>query len=149
MAFQLSFSIEGDKQFSRRLHIVTDGVSDFTNPLKQVSTELHKTFQLNFSQRGGLFGGWPERTPQFKKGQRTDTWPLLEKTGVMRKSFLTSSTKTKIELTNSAEYFKYHQSNQPRKRIPRRVMMKIDQDRKTFIVKTFQEYLIVLMRSRG
>jgi phage gpG-like protein len=142
----LTFSIEGDKQVSRRLMIVADGVTDFTQPLHSIGGELNKTFQLNFDAEGGLFGGWPERVPQYKNGQRVDTWPILQKTGRMRQGFQQNVGKVTLVIFNPVEYFKYHQSNKPRRRLPRRVMMKIDNERADYIVKAFQAYIVGLMR---
>lgn len=142
----LNFTLEGDKQVSRRLMIVADGVKDFTQPLGNIGGELNKTFQLNFDAEGGLFGGWPERKPRYKNGQRVDTWPLLQKTGRMRQGFRQNVGKVTLVIFNPVEYFKYHQSNKPRRRLPRRVMMKIDNERANFIVKAFQAYIVGLMR---
>jgi len=142
----LQVTIEGEKQVSRRLLILVDGVTNYTEPLYKINGELHKTFQMNFSQRGSLFGGWAPRKPQFRQGVRVDTWPLLQKTGGMRKSFRSTLGSEELVIRNVSPHFKYHQSNKPRRRLPRRVMMKIDKERKDFIVKAFQEYLVSLTR---
>lgn len=142
----LQIVVEGEVQLHRRLIIIANGVTDFQEPLRSIGTELHKSFQENFDQRGALFGGWPERKPVIRKGERIDTWPLLEKTGEMRNSFDEKITSTSIVLFNSASYFPFHQSKESRQVLPRRIMMKIDQERKTFIVKAFQQYLVTLMR---
>lgn len=131
--------IEGEIQLSRKLLLVADGVQDFSEPLTSVAGELKKSFDDNFSARGGLFGGWPARKKNY-------SWPLLEKTGEMRHSFTDDVHKDYVILSNSAPQFPYHQSNKPRSKLPRRVMMKIDQQRKTFITKAFQEYLVRLLR---
>lgn len=139
--FDLSITLEGEQQLHRRLMIVTTGITDFSSPLKKIGSELQKTFQDNFAQDGGLFGGWQERTKDYP-------WPILQKTGRMRQSFVEDVNKQNIAITNTAPYFMYHQSNKPRKRLPRRVMMKIDEQRKTFIIKAFQEYIVGLTRGR-
>ena len=51
--------------------------------------------------------------------------------------------------SNSDPKFKFHQSNKPRARLPRRVMLKIDMDRKTYINKAFQEYLVKLVQAQN
>jgi len=135
----ISFSIEGEKQFHRRLLIVADGIDNYEAPLKNIGSELQKTFQLNFAQSGKLFGGWPKRTKSYP-------WPILQKTGRMRQSFKDNAGKYELILWNTAPYFMYHQSNKPRYRLPRRVMMQIDQQRKTFIQKELQSYIIGLTR---
>lgn len=137
----IEFSIEGEKQFSRRLLIVADGVTDFTTPLEEIGSELQKTFQLNFGQEGGLFGGWAPR-------KDNNPWPILDKSGLMKSSFEQKVDGNSLILFNPVPYFKYHQSNKPRTRLPRRVMMRIDNERKEFIVKAFQKYLVSLIRGK-
>lgn len=116
-------------------------------------------------------GGWPERKPQYggtisklsvvstdynhltgrygrsflrrETGrERTDTWPLLMKSGAMRSSFGSSISSTELIIQNFAPYFPYHQSNKPRTRLPRRVMMAIDAARQTFAIKTIQRHVV-------
>jgi len=135
----ISGEIEGDKELSRRLLIAADGLEDFSEPLESIGGELKKSFDDNFAARGGLFGDWVPR-------KDNNTWPLLEKTGDMRNSFTDEVHSDFVILTNTAPYFPYHQSNKPRQRLPRRVMMKIDQQRKTFITKAFQEYIVKVTR---
>jgi phage gpG-like protein len=138
---QLEVTLEGEKQVSRRLLIVADGIQNFEPPLRSIGSELQKTFQDNFTQQGALFGGWPARKKDYP-------WPILNKTGRMRQGFRQNLGKTELLLYNTVPYFKYHQSNKPRTKLPRRVMMKIDNDRKLFIVKTFQQYIVGLIRGR-
>lgn len=137
----LEITLEGEKQVSRRLLIVADGITNFETPLRNIGGELQKTFQDNFAQEGGLFGGWVDRKKDYP-------WPILNKTGRMRQGFRFNYGKTELTITNPVPYFKYHQSGKPRTRLPRRVMMKIDNDRRNFIVKEFQSYIVGLMRSR-
>lgn len=141
MPLLLQFEIEGEKQFSRRLSLMADGVEDFTEPLEKVEGEVMKSFDRNFAARGGLFGGWPPPAKNYGH-------PLLEKTGEMRGAFVSVVSSDSVEFGNPTSYFKYHQSKEPRSKIPRRVMMKLDQQRRTFIVKAFQAYLIKLTGQR-
>lgn len=135
----LDASIEGEQQLSRRLMLVTDGVEDFGAPLENIADELLHSVDENFSKRGALFGGWPPRKTEAP-------WPLLENTGEMRGGFVSAVKSDYAEIGNFVPYFKYHQSNQPRTRLPRRVMLKIDQQRKVYINKQFQEYLVRLIQ---
>lgn len=146
---ELQFSIEGSEPISRRLGITAEGVKNFRKPFTEIGDSLLKTFDMNFSSRGALYGGWAPRKPQFKGGVRVDTWPLMEKTGRMRRSFTKTVRSDSLELANGARYFKYHQSNGPRDRLPRRVMMKLRRQDADMIVKTFQSYLIEEARKAG
>ena len=142
MPLYLDATIEGEQQLSRRLGIVADGVKDFSPALENISGELMHSVDENFSQRGGLFGGWPAR-------KDNNPWPLMEKTGELRGGFMSAVKSDYLEIGNFVPYFKYHQSNQPRVRLPRRVMLKIDQQRKVYITKAFQEYLVRLIQAQN
>lgn len=149
MSLELTAELEGEKELSRTLGIATTKLKDFTPPLRKIEGEIEKSYQLNFSSRGGLFGGWAPRKPQYKNGRRVDTWPLMEKTGRLRSGYTSGLIgKTGLEISNDTSYFKYHQSNRPRTHLPRRVLLKLDQARKTFIVKSFQSYIISSLRGQ-
>lgn len=136
MGVTLSFEIEGEKQISVELGIMADHVRDWEPPLKEAESLLLKSFDLNFDSRGKLFqGGWPKR-------KLNKPWPLLEKTGEMRKSFEGAISGDSLEIGNTSKYFKFHQSKQPHRVIPRRIMMKIDDPRRIAIIKAFQAYIL-------
>lgn len=143
MAVQLQFEIEGEKQVSAVLGITADHVKNFRKPMERIAGELQKSFQMNFSSRGALFmpGGWPPRARYYP-------WPILEKTGLMRRSFREEVHDDYVVMFNSTPYFRYHQSNRPRKRLPRRVMMKIDEQRRNFIFKELQAHILSGMQGR-
>lgn len=136
MGVNLTFQIEGQKELSAELGLIADHIKDWEPPLKKAGDILLKSFGLNFNSRGQLFqGGWPKRKVD-------KPWPLLEKSGEMRHGFDAAVTGDFVELGNTAKHFKYHQSNKPRSRLPRRIMMKIDEPRRREIVKTFQAYIL-------
>jgi len=132
---ELNWSIEGEKQISRRFNQIPDDVGSFKVPLFRIGRELRTSVDMNFNSRGALFGErWPSRKDK-------KPWPLLEKTGRMRRGFEQRLGPEYVEIYNTTDYFKYHQSILPRKKLPRRVMLKIDQIRKVFIIKEFQRHL--------
>lgn len=145
----ISFSLEGEGVVHRRLDIAAEGVKDFHQPLDQIGRNFLKVFDANFDSLGGAYGGWQPRKPQMVGSTRIDTWLLMEKTGRMRHAFTKAVSATSLKLGNGAPYFVYHQSNKPRKRLPRRVMMKIREQDAQMIVKEFQYYLIGLLRAEG
>lgn len=133
MSIYVDATIEGEVQLARRLQVVDTGISDFRQPLESSVTELKHSFDENFAASGGLFGGWAPRAKSYP-------WPILDKTGDMRHSFDAIVQDDMAMIFNTAEYFKYHQSRAPRRKLPRRVMMMIDNKRKQFIQKAFQQY---------
>ncbi len=142
MPILLDATLEGEQQLSRRLGIIADGVEDFSPALENIDKELVHSIDQNFAQRGSLFGGWPAR-------KDANPWPILENTGELRGGFVSAVKSDYLEIGNFVPYFKYHQSNKPRAHLPRRVMMMIDQERKVFINKAFQEYLVKLIQAQN
>lgn len=139
MAFRLQMSLEGETQIDRILGITVDGVKDFRQPLEQSKVIILDRVQQNFDKRGSMFGGWPAR-----KVNRP--WPLLEQTGKMRRSFKGDVTSTQLTVGNTDDKFKFHQSNKPRTKLPRRIMLQVDSTSAILITKAFQAYLVGLMR---
>ncbi len=131
---ELNVTIEGEKQLSRRLLTIPKNISDFKKPLFRIGGEVRGSIDTNFSGRGSLFGRWVPR-------KDNKPHPLLEKTGKMRRGFRQNIGPSYVEIYNPTPYFKYHQSNKPRKKLPRRVMMKIDRIRQQFIQKEFQKHV--------
>ena len=132
---ELNVTLEGEKQLSRRLLTIPKDISDFKRPLFRIGAEVRGSIDQNFSGRGSLLGRWVPR-------KDNKPHPLLEKTSKMRRNFKQTLGPSYIEIYNPTPYFKYHQSNKPRKKLPRRVMMKIDRQRQQFIQKEFQKHII-------
>lgn len=138
---QLNVTIEGDKELSRRLLKIPKDIDNFKKPLFRIGGEVRGAIDQNFSSRGALFGRWLPR-------KDNKPHPLLEKTSTMRRNFKQKLGSDYIEIFNPTPHFPYHQSNKPRKKIPRRVMMKIDRQRQQFIQKEFQKHIIEAVRSK-
>lgn len=140
MAFRLQMGLEGETQIDRVLGITVQGVTDFRAPLEQSKIIILDRVEQNFDLRGKMFGGWAPR-------KVNKPWPLLEQTGKMRRSFRGEVTSgTQLTVGNTDNKFKYHQSNKPRTKIPRRVMLMVDAPSAILITKAFQAYLVGLMR---
>lgn len=135
----LSGNLEGEQQLDRILGTMDGKFNDFREPLERSKEQLLKTTSSNFSLGGHLMGGWKPR-------KRIYAHPILDKTGAMKNNFQSRVTNTQMEIWNPTRYFKYHQSNKPRTRLPRRVMLKIIEADKVRISKFFQEYVIKATR---
>lgn len=133
---ELTLEVEGDKEVSLMFQASSRRARNLTKPFKQIRDTLLKTFDNNFSSRGRTLGEpWKPRTKSYP-------WPILERTGKMRKSFRGDISSDYVVLYNTQDYFKYHQSKSTRKKLPRRVMMKIDEQRRRDIIKEIQAYIM-------
>jgi phage gpG-like protein len=133
----LQFRIEGKTELSRKFRGISTDVKNWKPQMKKVGDYLIKVFSGPvFTSRGAEIG------EPWKARKDNNPWPLLQRTGKMRKSFKYQAQTAQVTILNTTDYFKYHQSKQPRRKLPRRVMMKLDRERKEGIIKIFHQRLV-------
>lgn len=145
MPVRLDIEIEGEKKMARRLRNVGDEATDFRGPLRETGKYLTQFFSTKvFDTEGAVYGKpWQRLSSQYAN-RKQKLYPgkgILEATGRMRESFEYDQRPNEVRVHNTTSYFKYHQSNQPRRKLPRRVMMDLDEKRKQGIVKIFHDNL--------
>ena len=95
-----------------------------------------------FDTQGAVIGEpWKpldQATIRQKRQKGYPATPLIG-SGRMRRSFSFTSTSQMVAVYNTTQYFRYHQSRKPRRKLPRRVMLKLDEIRKQIIVKHFHQ----------
>ena len=64
---------------------------------------------------------------------------MLVATGVMRNSFSHEANEKSVRIGNDAPYFKYHQSSQPRTKMPRRQMIGVNDKVERLVAARFRE----------
>ena len=141
---QLSWTIEGEQQLSRNLLIMASKVKDWGPAFAETGTSLVETFSNEvFTTEGAVIEEhWSplKKAYALEKAKKYEGKGILERTGAMRRSFVATPTPVSVEIKNTSEYFKYHQSNQPRTKIPRRPMMKLANAQKEMVVRIFNTY---------
>lgn len=130
----LKWKIEGEAQLSRRLKGLGNRVKDFKPEFKEATSFLSGFFSTDvFDSKGKAIGeSWPRR-------KQSRPWPLLNKSGRMKRSFRTKVGRFEGTVFNATDYFKYHQSKEPRRKLPRRVMMKLSNQLKDKVIGIFHE----------
>lgn len=145
MSFKLAFSIEGETQLSRKLLNVSTSLTNFKEPFTETGNMMANFIRKDvFSSQGSVIGEpWKRLSPYTIATKARHSYPStpLVATGAMQNSFYSIASSNQVVIGNTQDYFKYHQSNKPRSKIPRRIMLKIDEQRKTDIVRIFQRYL--------
>lgn len=141
---RLEWHIEGEKQVSRKLRGIAESLRDWTPAFQKIAGELRRDFSGDvFESEGEAIGErWTPLSRAYaeRKAVKYPGKGILEATGKMRRAFQSQYDATSARVWNNIAYFKYHQSNKlPRRKLPRRVMMKLDNDRKEFIQRTFLE----------
>ena len=130
---QITFEIDGAKELSAELGLKAGKLKDYRKPMQKIGTNLVKTFKDNITTGGSTLGvAWPPR----KKDQ---PWPMLMKTGKLHGGFTAKAGKDEVVVGNPVPYFVFHQRGT--RHLPKRVMMKLDQERKTMIIKEIQKYV--------
>jgi phage gpG-like protein len=142
--FYLSWTIEGEMQLSRRLVLIAGKVKDWTPAFAETAYTLKNIFsnEVFATEGGAIEEHWSPLSKgyAFQKAKKFPGKGILEATGKMRNGFMTLWRPDMAAVWNDVEYFKYHQSNQPRTKMPRRVMMKLAQEQRTQVVKIFHTH---------
>lgn len=142
----LSWSIEGEQQLSRVLLGLSAELSDLRQPFNSSAEFLKSTFSKDaFSTQGRAIGErWKRLSPATvaEKARLGYLQGPLIRTGRMQNSFASIVQSDQAVIYNTAEYFRYHQSNQARGPwLPRRAMMALGDNQKVEIVRYFQQYI--------
>ena len=141
---KITWSIEGEVQLARRLNIIATSIKDWTPAFQEAADRLTSIFSEDvFRTQGAIIGeSWQSLKPKYlaqkvKQGYPPDT---LIKTGRMKSSFISDVASDHATISNISPYFKYHQSKEPRNKLPRRIMMKLGNPQKEIVVKIFHTY---------
>lgn len=143
---QIRFSVDGQIQLSKVFLRISTAIQDWTPALSKSAEDLIEILSYDvFETEGGAIGAvWAPLSIEYAK-QKERNWPgqgILTASGLMRDSFTSIVDSTSLTIGNSAEYFKFHQSSAPRTKLPRRVMLRLNQDMKDMVVKNFHTQLM-------
>lgn len=136
---EVTVKITGDKELIKRLQNLNRSLIDFRPSMQQIGKELSQYFGGQvFSSQGGVLGVvWPTlaastRKYKMKYYPEYAATPLIA-TGTMKGSFESNAGSRDVVIKNTAPYFKYHNSTEPRKKIPYRPMMLVNDDVKRIV----------------
>lgn len=152
---QLNFFIEGEKQLSRSLRLkeIGEQVQNWRPAFELTARLMKKEFaETAFSTEGASLGkAWDPLSPDYArwKAKHYPGKGILVRTGKMQRSFQTRSGAFEAEIWNPTAYFKYHQSNAARSKLPRRMMMYLTNPIKAKIVKFFHTYWQATVRGNA
>lgn len=146
--------ISGDKDVRQMLHNIGLDVTELRPAMQEVGKYLKDFYSGEvFASRGQVIGErWPRLSePYASYKARRYRKGILVATGTMQKSFSYSTTNMSATITNTAPHFVYHQSTEPRTKIPRRAMMKLEDgdERYNMVVKIIESNLANKIAQRG
>lgn len=133
----LQIKITGTRQLKQKLTRLGSSLYDLRSSMGKIGNEAAKYYSnQGFNSQGGVFGAnWSplaRRTVLRKSKTYPGRQPLVA-TGKMRDGFTYSASARQVLIGNKMDYFKYHQSTLPRKKIPRRQTMGINNPIKNMI----------------
>jgi phage gpG-like protein len=132
----INIGVQGVTEVSAYLEGVSKKLTDYSQPLQEATEYMQEEIQINFTEKGDRLG------KRWKPRKKDYDWEILQRTGHMRDSFKDKQVgKGTSQIYNTAPYFVFHQSNQPRKKLPRRVMLRIGADQQSEIYRIFNKYV--------
>lgn len=125
---QTSYVIENDAEFKRQIEQALSKVGDLRIAFKLIAKDWRKSNRAQFTLRSsGLYPALSPRYAERKKKEVGDK-PILVRSGRLRDSVtgqpngdsILNITKTSLLMGTKVPYGIYHQSDEPRKKIPLR-----------------------------
>lgn len=153
--FRISLTVEGDLVVDRLLKGIEDRARDLSPAWPAVVKAFQEITAKAFASEGASTGApWRPLAESTQRDRARKGFPpahpILERTGTLKRALtmgegaFVSSTPSTLRYLVSAEaagYFKYHQSNRPRTRLPRRAPVLFTADDRTAIVHPIRLYI--------
>lgn len=153
-SLDIKLEVKGDKEIKQMLTGVGLDVKDLRGAMKSVGGNISYNYFGGkvFASRGQIIGQpWAKLSDRYA-AQKAKRWPgriPLVRTGVMRQSWKYTTTPMSVTITNTAPYFKYHQSTKARKKLPRRAMIGIGKQMQDDITNTIALHLQRAIKKRA
>lgn len=145
----IDIEIKGDKELIAKMKKLGDAMNDWTAELKEVGEVLKDIYSTSvFVTEGSVIGeSWQPLSEQYEFWKRKN-YPgkrILQRTGVMQKSYTYTADMLEMRLWNETDYAIFHQRGTSRG-LPARVMVKLDQTRKDAIVGIIKKGVVKKIR---
>lgn len=130
MPVSVTVHITGTNEEIAKFQRLGTKLHDFSKAMSLIGDEVIRYYDSQvFASQGGILGTrWASLNPIYakNKAKRYPGRGILVKTGNMQRSFVARTTHESVEVTNTAPYFKYHQSSESRSKMPYRPMMSVN-----------------------
>jgi phage gpG-like protein len=149
----VTIKITGDQEAIGKLQKLGKSLIMFRSAMNEIGGELSDYFsQQVFASQGGAIGErWPRLSPAYQ-ARKAKFYPgrgPLQRTGEMQKGFYHTSDEQSVTIKNRKKYFDYHQSTEPRSKIPRRPMMATTGEVKDIVARVLQADVTAKIRKAG
>ncbi|WP_152467701.1 phage virion morphogenesis protein [Gordonia terrae] len=130
-SLDVRLKVDGDAQLKAMLSGLSLDLQNLRPAMDEVGRGAVRMFSGPvFASRGQRLGeSWPRLSTDYaaQKAKRYAGRPVLVRTGQMQSRFGHQAAATSVTIYNLDPKFKFHQSNAPRSKIPRRAMIGIYQ----------------------
>lgn len=145
--------LEGQVLIQRQLEGLEERMSDMTPAWPSVLRVFRGIMRAAFATEGGSTGApWPQLAERTVKDRERQGFPgrhpILARTHTLERALTTEGGASVVvqmpryfAVAVDLDYFKYHQSKRPRKRIPRRAPINLTQDDKTKLLHPIRLYV--------
>lgn len=152
----ININISGTKETIDSLKKISNGFSNFSDPLEESSEMYLDAISENFNTEGKTFNkAWPPLTPAtlaikralYNKGKSKAIKKPLVRTGEMKKSFDYDNTNNVSLIYNDMDYSILHQEggtiefNGKNRRLPQRILADVDDKRVNNIIGIFTKWI--------
>lgn len=141
----VTITVKGGDKVNSKLKRLGSSLYNFSDAMKLIGQQAGDYYSNQaFNSQGGVFGSpWPALSPRtlaakIKLYPQFANVPLVA-TGTMKDSFEATTTRQSVVISNTAPYYKYHQSTLPRRKIPRRQMAGINAPIKRIVKMIIQD----------
>lgn len=137
--------LEGAQIVHRRLQAIRERALDATPAWPAVIAVFRTIVEEAFATEGGSTGEpWAPLKPATQRDREREGYPgahpILRRSGRLERSLMLGSESIVVEaprylaLGSEVEYFVFHQSTRPRKKLPRRAVINLTEDNKTALI---------------
>lgn len=138
----VSVHVTGDREIISKLSALGPKLMEFSAAFAILGRELSNYYSSKaFASQGGVFGNsWQQLSPVYaaRKGREFPGRGILVATGKMQQGFNFNVTPDTLVIGNDTPYFKYHQSTEPRSKMPRRPMLGVNAEVKAIVTTVIQ-----------
>lgn len=145
--------LQGDVLIQRKLQGLEDRMSDMRPAWPAVLEVFRGIMRAAFASEGGSTGSpWPQLAESTVKDRERQGFagrhPILARTHTLERALTSDGGGSVIvqmpryfAVAVDVDYFKFHQSNKPRTKIPRRAPINLTQDNKTQLLHPIRLYV--------
>lgn len=146
---KFSVRLEGDKELVRKLGQLKGGLGDLSGDMKRLGDFFVRFFSRDvFATEGDIVGEqWPRLSPKYEFWKRIKYAGrgILVRSGKLQKAYRMNYGSDFVRIYNPIEYAIYHQEGSGR--LPKRTLVKIDQERKQYIIDVIKQAVARKIRS--